>query len=122
MVDLDEKTSIGKYTEERPWGNFEQFTFNEKTTVKMINVNPQSELSLQYHKERHEFWRIISGQPIIVIGDKIIEANKGDEFFIPKLTEHQIKTTDSAASILEISFGQFDENDIVRIKDIYNRI
>lgn len=122
MVDLDEKRSIDKHTEERPWGDFEQFTFNEKTTVKLINVNAHSELSLQYHKQRNEFWRVISGHPIIVVGDKITEANKGDEFFIPKLTEHQIKTTESAACILEISFGQFDENDIIRLKDRYNRI
>lgn len=122
MVNLKEKKGIDKHTEERPWGNFEQFTFNEKTTVKLINVNSQSELSLQYHEHRNEFWRVISGHPIIVIGDRITEAQEGEEFFIPKLTEHQIKTTESAACILEISFGQFDEDDIIRIKDRYNRI
>ena len=25
--------------EERPWGNFERFTLNEKTTIKIISVN-----------------------------------------------------------------------------------
>jgi mannose-6-phosphate isomerase-like protein (cupin superfamily) len=48
-------------------------------------------------------------------------GQKGDEFFIPKETVHQIKTSDSSVSILEIAFGNFDENDIVRLKDKYNR-
>ncbi|MEQ8477170.1 phosphomannose isomerase type II C-terminal cupin domain [Fulvivirga sp.] len=122
MIEEQEKIRIDKYTEVRPWGNFEQFTHNEQTTVKLINVNAQSELSLQYHEYRSEFWKAISGNPIIVVGDRVEEAKKGDEFFIPKLTEHQIKTTDSPAQILEIAFGQFYEDDIIRIKDRYNRV
>lgn len=117
-----EKTKVDKYNEERPWGSFEQFTHNEQTTVKLINVNPQSELSLQYHEHRNEFWKVLHGNPIIVIGDRIVEANKDDEFFVPRMTEHQIKTTEQSTRILEISFGHFDENDIVRIKDMYNRV
>ena len=52
---------IDKYTEDRPWGKFEQFTKNEQTTVKIITVNPDAPLSLQKHAKRKEFWRIISG-------------------------------------------------------------
>ena len=122
MMEVQEKKRVDKYVGSRPWGNFEQFTHNEQTTVKLINVNAQSELSLQYHENRSEFWRVISGNPIIVIGDNIKEAKVGDEFFIPKLTEHQIKTTKGPACILEIAFGHFDEDDIIRIRDIYNRI
>jgi mannose-6-phosphate isomerase-like protein (cupin superfamily) len=122
MITSEEKKKIDKYSEVRPWGSFEQFTHNEVCTVKLINVNPQSELSLQYHNKRSEFWLVISGNPIIVIGEKNIEAQTNDEFFIPRLTKHQIKTNSLPARILEISFGEFDENDIVRIKDRYNRI
>lgn len=48
-------------------------------------------------------------------------VKKGDEFFIPKETVHQIKTADASLSSLEIAYGNFDENDIVRLKDKYNR-
>ena len=122
MIDIDEKKSIKKQIVKRPWGNFEQFTYNEKTTVMLININAKSEMRLQYHEHRNEFWRVLSGHPIIVVGDKIVEANKGDEFFVPKLTEHQIKTTESSACILEIAFGQFDEDDIVKINNLYKGI
>ena len=110
-----------KYTEKRPWGSFEQFTHNELSTVKIINVNPGQELSLQYHNHRDEFWRIIRGKANIILGEETHEAKEGDEFFIPKKTKHRIMTDNKAAQILEISFGKFDEEDIVRLEDKYNR-
>lgn len=113
---------LEKYTEKRPWGNFEQFTHNEKSTVKLINVNAHAELSLQYHKNRSEFWKVIEGSPIILIGDQKVTASEGDEFFIPRFAHHQIITEGKPACILEIAFGEFDENDIIRIKDKYNRV
>jgi len=115
------KTYDKKYKEERPWGNFEQFTHNEISTVKILNVIPNQELSLQYHNHRDEFWRVISGKPIIVLGEETIPAKEGDEFFIPRGTKHRIKTEEHPGSLLEISFGNFDENDIVRLEDKYNR-
>jgi mannose-6-phosphate isomerase-like protein (cupin superfamily) len=110
-----------KYKEERPWGNFERFCHNEKVTVKIIQVNPNEELSLQYHHNRDEFWKVIEGVGDIVIGDETLVGSKGDEFFIPRETKHQIITSNSTISIMEISFGDFDENDIVRLSDKYNR-
>lgn len=107
---------------EKPWGNFEQFCHNEKVTVKILNVNANEELSLQYHHNRDEFWKVISGKGNLILGNKIHVGNVGDEFFIKREERHQIKTSNSSFSILEISFGDFDENDIVRLEDKYNRI
>ena len=90
-------------------------------TLGILTVNPNEELSLQFHHNREEFWRVIDGTGTFVIGDNTKVGHKGDEFFIPKETVHQIKTSDSSVSILEIAFGNFDENDIVRLKDKYNR-
>ncbi|VVB81657.1 Mannose-6-phosphate isomerase [uncultured archaeon] len=114
-------SSITKYSENRPWGNFEQFCKNQQCTVKIISVKSNEELSLQYHHHRDEFWKILSGKATIVLGEKAIQANEGDEFFVPKETRHRIKTENSAAKILEISLGKFDENDIVRLEDKYKR-
>jgi len=106
----------------RPWGQFEQFTQNEKTTVKVISINKDSSLSLQYHNHRTEFWHILSGIPFVTIGKKHIEAKPGDEFVIEKETLHQIEAKDSAVRFLEIAYGDFDEDDIVRVKDKYGRV
>lgn len=112
---------MNKYKEERPWGNFERFTLNEKSTVKIINVKAGEETSLQTHKNRDEFWRVLDGEGIFVIGDEEKMGKKGDEFFIKKGSKHQIKGGETGVIFLEISLGDFDENDIERLSDKYNR-
>ncbi len=107
--------------DERPWGNFEQFTLNEPTSVKVITAEPNQALSLQYHHKRDEFWYLVEGSGTVVLGDEEIPAKAGDEFFIPRGTKHRVKTGAERIRWLEISFGEFDENDIVRLEDAYGR-
>lgn len=113
---------MNTYIEKRPWGNFEKFCENKLCTVKILNVGPGKKLSLQYHNHRNEFWKIITGTAKIIIDDKTHEGKEGDEFFIPVETKHRIITDKSHARILEISYGNFDENDIVRLEDEYRRL
>lgn len=106
----------------RGWGQFEQFTKSETVTVKIISINPNSILSLQYHNHRAEFWRVLSGHPIVTIGENITIANPGDEFKVEIKQIHRLETKDDAVQILEIAYDDnFDEEDIVRIKDKYGR-
>src|SRR5436190_12045687 len=100
-------------TTKRPWGSFTRFTNNEPSTVKILNVNKGEQLSLQYHNHRQEFWKVLRGSPEIVIGDKVHEGNVGDEFLIDVKTNHRISAPDDDVEILEISTGEFDEDDIV---------
>jgi mannose-6-phosphate isomerase-like protein (cupin superfamily) len=106
----------------RPWGSFRQFTENESTTIKLINITAGQRLSLQYHNNRNEFWVILSGNPIITVGEETVQAKAGDEFFIPEKANHRIEGSGNDAQILEIAFGDFDENDIVRLDDNYGRV
>jgi mannose-6-phosphate isomerase-like protein (cupin superfamily) len=108
----------------KPWGGFEEFTENEPSTVKILTILPGQEISLQSHKNRSEFWKVIKGAPTIIIGDKEITAKEDEEFSIPKGEEHRIeaKAGDTETQILEISFGKFDEEDIERIDDKYGRV
>lgn len=105
----------------KPWGQFDQFTHNEITTVKIISVNANNSLSLQYHDHRSEFWRIISGSPQVTVGEKTTIANPGDEFIIEDKQPHQLEAKSDDVQVLEIAYGDFDEEDIVRIKDKYGR-
>ncbi len=109
-------------TTKRPWGSFTRFTNNEPSTVKLLYINKGEEFSLQYHTHRKEFWKIISGNPEIVIGDKTENPKEGDEFVIMPNTNHRISAPKDDVTVLEISEGQFDEDDIVRIEDKYNRV
>lgn len=110
-----------KYIEKRPWGKFEKFCQNEKTTIKIITVKPNSTLSLQYHDKRDEFWKVISGSGQIILGEELIDVKNEDEFFIPKKVNHRIITNENTLKIMEISFGEFDEDDIIRLDDQYGR-
>ncbi|MFA6177372.1 MAG: phosphomannose isomerase type II C-terminal cupin domain [Candidatus Paceibacterota bacterium] len=108
---------------ERCWGKFEQFTKSETTTVKIISINPNSTLSLQYHNHRAEFWRVLSGHPLVTIGENVIRANPGDEFIVKIKQIHRLATEDDAVQILEIAYdNNFDEEDIVRLEDKYGRV
>lgn len=111
-----------KYNKKRPWGGFEQFTFNEISTVKILTVKPKQRFSLQYHKNREEFWKVIEGNCIIWLGKKKIKAKVGDEFVIPKKTLHRVEALSKTVKVLEISFGKFNKNDIIRVEDDYGRV
>jgi mannose-6-phosphate isomerase-like protein (cupin superfamily) len=115
-------TAVRRNFERRPWGSFEQYCENEPCTVKTLNVNPNEELSLQYHRNRDEFWKILQGEATIVVAGRAKNGKEGDEFVIPRGANHRIRTGNSPVKVLEISFGEFDENDIVRLEDKYKRI
>jgi len=109
------------YSENRPWGRFEKFHENETCTVKLIYINPGSRLSLQYHKERWEFWRIIKGTAHVQLDDRFFTLEEGEDIVIPKETKHRVYADKNQCVILEISYERFDENDIVRLEDDYQR-
>jgi mannose-6-phosphate isomerase len=110
------------YSESRPWGRFEKFHENKSCTVKLIYVNANSRLSLQYHKKRSEFWKVIKGTAMVEINEKRIVLGEGETITIPRQAKHRVRALESECIILEISYGRFDENDIVRLEDDYQRV
>jgi mannose-6-phosphate isomerase len=110
------------YSESRPWGRFEKFHENKSCTVKLIYVNANSRLSLQYHKKRSEFWKVIKGTALVEIDEKRIVLGEGETITIPRQAKHRVLALESECIILEISYGRFDENDIVRLEDDYQRV
>jgi mannose-1-phosphate guanylyltransferase/mannose-1-phosphate guanylyltransferase/mannose-6-phosphate isomerase len=107
--------------EERPWGNFERFTLNEQTTVKLVTVREGEAISLQTHDGRDEFWRVVAGSGTITLGSTDRPAAAGDNFFTPRGTEHRVAGGAGGLVILEIAFGTFSEEDIKRLEDRYGR-
>ncbi len=107
---------------DRPWGRFERLTHNRNSTVKLLYIKKGEALSLQYHNKRDEYWKVIDGNPLIEIGELREHANIGDMFEIKNGARHRISATENNVIILEISTGEFDEDDIVRIEDKYNRV
>lgn len=114
-------SEFSKKNEERPWGWFEQFNQNSPCSVKLIHVKAKSRLSLQYHNKRREFWKVIKGPVAVEIAGEKFTGNEGDEFEIPVKANHRLAALEKEGLVLEISYGRFDEGDIVRVEDDFGR-
>lgn len=110
-----------KKTDIRPWGGFHQLTHNEHTSVKIIWVNPGEKLSLQTHMHRSELWMVIEGSMEVQLDDTTMTVSKDEHVFIPCGTRHRAMGLDAPCRWIEIAFGHFDEDDIVRLEDAYGR-
>jgi len=105
---------------QRPWGNFKRFVFNEKCTVKILEVKSHQEFSLQKHKNRVESWYFMT-DGYVQIGEKRKKIKKGTLIKINKNTPHRIFSKHKTIEVLEISYGKFDEKDEIRLEDKYGR-
>ncbi|MDO5504372.1 MAG: phosphomannose isomerase type II C-terminal cupin domain [Actinomycetia bacterium] len=108
--------------DERPWGHFDQYCHNEMTTVKVITVQPGQRLSLQRHAQRSECWVVLDGPMDVTVGEQTWSAESGEKVWIPVGAVHRMGNSGAApARILEIAYGEFDEDDIERLEDDYSR-
>ena len=110
--------------EKRPWGAFFVLSDEKDFKIKKIEVNPSKRLSYQFHNKRSELWYILKGVGIVTINDKKQDFKKDDVIIIPKESKHRIENNGNDVVVfIEIQTGSyFGEDDIVRIKDDYNRL
>ena len=110
-------------TTQRPWGFFTNIMSGEGFLVKLIHVNPKSQLSLQSHNHRSEHWHVVKGQATVVLGDKNFVLNIGESVDIKVKQIHSLQNpTENPVEIIEIQRGDIlSEEDIIRYQDIYGR-
>ncbi|MDI6737416.1 MAG: phosphomannose isomerase type II C-terminal cupin domain [Nanoarchaeota archaeon] len=111
---------MSKAEEKRPWGFFKVLALNEKCTVKIIHVDAGQILSRQYHNKRDELWVMLDGTLCAEVNNLVFCPKKYEEIVIPKKAVHRL-SSEKGGDALEVSFGEFDEKDIVRIEDAYGR-
>ena len=108
---------------DKPWGSFSQFTLNEVSTVKILTVKAGARLSLQSHQYREELWGILDEGVSVQIDNEIKTPAQDEEIFIPQGAKHRlVGAADKTCRVLEVSFGEFDENDIERFEDDFGRV
>ncbi len=107
---------------ERPWGSFRQYAFNQECTVSLMTVTPGQRLSLQSHTGRAELWIVLDAGARVQVGDEIREHAAGDEIWIPANERHRLSCSgDSPVRVLEVAFGNWQQEDISRYEDDYKR-
>lgn len=108
--------------DERPWGRFEQLAHNESVTVKIITVAPGQRLSLQRHSQRDEWWTVLDAGLEVEVDGTSSTPDVGERVWIPCGATHRVRNCGAAdARFLEVAFGHFDEQDIERLEDDYER-
>ena len=110
--------------ENRPWGKFYVLQETSNYKIKRIEVKGGHRLSYQYHNGRAETWVIIEGKAKVTINDKTENYCTGETVIIPRKAKHRIENiTTENLIFIEIQTGDyFDEDDIIRLEDDYNRL
>ncbi len=105
----------------RPWGSFRQYANNEEVTVSLMTVAPGQRLSLQAHSARAELWIVLDEGALIQVDDDIIEPEAGAEIWIPAGAKHRLSSRGPQVRVLEVAFGNWQQEDIKRYDDDYQR-
>jgi mannose-6-phosphate isomerase len=106
---------------DRPWGSFRQYANNQEVTVSLMTVLPGQRLSAQSHTGRAELWIALDDGAAIQVGETTYYPHPGDEVWIPAGTKHRLGSTGPAVRVLEVAFGNWQQEDITRYEDGYNR-
>lgn len=116
----DEKPEVDFIT--RPWGNFKQFVHNNACTVSLMVVNPGQRLSLQSHTQRSELWIVLDEGAVVQVGENVSTYKAGDEIWIPVNERHRLSCAgEKPIRVLEVAFGNWQQEDIKRYEDDYQR-
>lgn len=115
------KIKVENPKEKRPWGEIEILYQEPGLIVKRLFVDSGHRLSLQSHKNRDEIWLLLSGDCSILLEDKVekMEINKAN--LISRGQKHRLIGGTEGSKILEVGFGEYSDEDIIRYEDDYGR-
>jgi len=108
---------------QRPWGWYQVIDQGHRYKTKNIEVNPGDSLSLQYHYHRSEHWVVVAGTAKIRVGDKESFLYQNESVYIPPTVLHRLENPGRVPlKIVEVQCGAYlEEDDIIRVDDVYGR-
>ncbi len=120
---IPERSTSAGSTVFRPWGRFTVIEKVDEFQIKLLFINPGQSLSEQVHAKRSEYWTILSGEALIEVEQNVSKMTAGEQIRIVMEKKHRATNIGSdILIILEAQLGDsFDEEDIVRTKDLYGR-
>jgi len=116
--------------EYKPWGYYEVLLNDTNVKVKKIVVNKGGQLSYQSHKHRSETWTVIQGMAGYTLNGSDSVLMEKNTLYIPEGAKHRIRNINTVQDNKDMIFievqhsnaGIFDESDIIRYEDDYNRV
>ena len=110
----------------KPWGYEELWAQTKDYVGKILHINEGERLSLQYHREKEETIRVLSGVLEVVYSTqkdgqlKSEILGEGEIFHVHPMTVHRFcASQETDVELLEVSTNYLD--DVVRLQDDYNR-
>jgi mannose-6-phosphate isomerase-like protein (cupin superfamily) len=109
----------------KPWGNEEIWAQTSDYVGKILYINRNSKLSLQYHQQKEETIRVLRGRLYLHYGEnkdnlQILEMVEGDTYHVLPNHIHRFEARDEAVELVEVSTNHL--HDVVRIEDDYSRV
>jgi mannose-1-phosphate guanylyltransferase/mannose-6-phosphate isomerase len=108
---------------ERPWGWYQEIDRGDRFRVKRIVVEPGARLSLQKHHHRAEHWVVVRGTAEVTIENTVQLVHENQSVFIPFGNIHRLGNPGRIpVELIEVQTGSYlEEDDIIRVEDIYQR-
>ena len=108
-------------TVEKPWGKEIIWAECDHYAGKILIIEKNNRLSLQYHEKKTETIMVLSGVLFVETGDpeNVITLTPGQSFHVSPGTKHRFCARDVDVSLVEVSTPEL--NDVVRIEDDYKR-
>ena len=112
----------------KPWGHEEIWAETKDYVGKVLIINPGHRLSRQYHVQKEETFRVLSGVLLLEIGRPGEEGfhcfymTEGMIYHCPPNTVHRMiceSQEKEPVQVLEVSTPHLD--DVVRLEDDYKR-
>lgn len=111
---------------EKPWGKEYLAYQNSKIGIWILHINKEQETSLHCHFKKDTILIPLQGSFKINLFNSYKLVNTLDKLYIPKKTFHGIYSYSNDSILMEIEIytdeiTYTDKNDLLRIRDIYNR-
>ena len=103
---------------QKPWGSEEILELNHAYCVKLLRVNSDHRLSLQYHERKLETMMLLSGKAFLLLAGVRSVMAPWQPHTIAPYKHHRVECIDNAV-ILEVSTSNM--GDVVRVEDDYER-
>ena len=108
----------------KPWGYELVWAHTDRYVGKILHVRAGEALSLQYHRQKEETLRVLSGRLRLEVAAgpdvpiEVVELGPGEGWHVPPGTRHRM-TAIADTDVLEVSTPELD--DVVRLEDRYGR-
>ena len=107
---------------ERPWGRYREYARNQPCTVWIVEMKAGEQGSLQSHQNFDELWIMLTDNAEVQVGDEVLQPKALDEIYIPRGTKHRLSNRgDHLFRMMEVAYGDVQDDDKIRYEDKYGR-